>query len=125
MARNKGTNLPSDPAVNLNDNEDVTVRLVLAEANGVVRSDGDIGAVDERGPNVELFVALIRRRDGGSEGDLLAPVGHIGVETVVVDADFVVGIARGKCDLEVGSEEVRDCGVEGINGDVSEDEGWF
>lgn len=98
----KGTDLPSNLAVNLNDDEDVTVSLVLAESNEVIRSDGDVSAVNERGPDVNVLVTLIGGRDGGSVSDLLAPVSDVSVETVVVDSDLVVWVARGECDLEVG-----------------------
>lgn len=47
-------------------------------------------------------MALVRRRDGGAEGYLLAPVGDVGVEAVVVDADVVVRVAGSEGDLEVG-----------------------
>lgn len=46
-------------------------------------------------------MALVRRRDGGSVGYLLAPVGHVGFEAVVVDADAVVRVAGSEGDLEV------------------------
>lgn len=63
VTRNKGTNLPSYLTINFNDNEDVTVGLVLTEANEVVGCDGDVGAVDERGPNILFLVTLVRGRD--------------------------------------------------------------
>ena len=70
-------------------------------------------------------MALVRRRDGCTVGDLLVAVGDVGVQPVVVDSDIVVGIAGGESDLDVGGEEVGDGGVEGIEGDVLEDEGRF
>ena len=63
-------------------------------------------------------MALVRRRDGRTVGDLLVAVVDIGVEPVVIDSDVVVGIAGGESDLEVGGEEVGDGGIEGIEGDV-------
>lgn len=79
-------------------------------------------AVDEGGPDVDLLVALVGGGDGGAEGDLLAVIGGVDVEPVVVDADLVVGVSGGEGHLEVGGEEVR-CGeVEGVDGGVLEDE---
>lgn len=68
-------------------------------------------------------MALVRGGDGGTVGDLLVLVGDVGVEAVVVDSDVVVGVAGGEGHLEVGREEVGDGGVEGVDGDVLEDEG--
>jgi len=63
VAGGKGTYLPSDFTVNFNDDEDVAVRLVLTEAKEVVGRDGDVVAVDERGPDVFFLVALVGGRD--------------------------------------------------------------
>lgn len=60
--------------------------------------------------------------DLGTVGDLLAVVGGVGVEAVVVDAELVVGVAGVDGDLEVDGEEAGDGGVEGVDGDVLEDE---
>lgn len=124
-AGDEGADLPADPAVSFDGDEDVTRRLVLAEAEEVEGRDGDVGAVDKRRPNVDLFVALIGGGDGGAEGHLLAPVSDVGFEAVVVDSDVVVRVARDERDLEIGCEKVGDGGVEGVNGDVLESEGGF
>jgi len=63
VARDKGTDLPSDFTVNFNDDEDVAVSLVLTEAKEVVGRDGDVGAVDEWGPDVFFLVTLVGGRD--------------------------------------------------------------
>lgn len=65
---------------------------------------------------------LIAWRDASAEGDLLAVVGGVDVEAVVVYADLVVGVAGADGDLEARGEEVGDGGVEGIDGDVLEHE---
>jgi len=125
VAGDEGADLPADLAVGFDGDEDGTLRLVLAEAEEVEGRDGDVGAVDEGRPNVDIFVALVDGRDGGAVGDLLAPVSDVGFEAVVVDSDVVVRVARDKRDLEIGGEEVGDGGVEGVNGDVLESEGGF
>lgn len=65
---------------------------------------------------------LVRRRDGGAERDLLVAVDGVDVELVVVDADPVVGVAGRDRDVDVGGQEVGHGGVEGVDGDVLEDE---
>lgn len=124
-AGDEGADLPADPAVSSDGDEDGTRSLVLAEALEVEGCDGDVGAVDKGRPNVDLFVALIGGRDGGAEGDLLALVSDVGFEAVVVDSDVVVRVAGDERDLETGCQEVGDGGVEGVNGDVLKSEGRF
>lgn len=121
-AGDEGTHLPADAAVELDDEQDGSRGLVLAEGDGVEGRDGDVGAVDEWRPDVDLLVALVRRRDGRTEGDLLAPVAGVHEEPVVVDPDLVVRVPGRHGDLEVGGEDVGDRGVEGVDGDVLEDE---
>ena len=101
MAGDEGADLPSDLAVDLDGDEDVAVVLVLAQPLEVEGSNRDIGSEHEWGPHVNLLVSLVRGRDGGSEGHLLALVGDVGVEAVVVDSDVVVRVAGGEGDLEV------------------------
>lgn len=93
-ARAEGTNLPPNPAVNLNDDKDVTVILVLAQSYEVVRSNRDIGSINKRRPNINLLVTLVRGRNSGSVRYLLATVGDVGVEAIVVDSYFVIRVAR-------------------------------
>lgn len=68
---------------------------------------------------------LVCRWDCRTEGDLLVPVGRVDVEPIVVDSDLVVWVPRRYGDLEVGGEEVRNGGVESVDGDVLEDEAWL
>jgi len=124
-AGDEGADLPADPAVGFDVDEDCTLSPVLAEAEEVEGRDGDVSAVDKRRPNINLFVALIGGRDGGAVGDLLAPVSDVGFEAVVVDSDVVVRVARDKRDLEVRCQEIGHGGVEGVNGDVLESESRF
>lgn len=63
VTRDEGTNFPSYLTVNLNEDEDVAVGLVLTEANEVVGCDGDISAVDKRGPHILFLVTLVRGWD--------------------------------------------------------------
>lgn len=70
-------------------------------------------------------MALIRGGQQRWEGDLLAVIGGVDVEFVVVNADFIVGVAGGESDLEIGGEEVWRGEVEGVNGGILEDEMWL
>lgn len=118
----EGADLPADAAIGLEDEVDGADGLVGGELDGVEGGDGDEVAVDEGGPDVDVLVALVGGGDAGPVGDLLAAVDGEDVEAVVVDADLVVGVAGGEGDLEVGGQEVGDGGVEGVDGDVLEDE---
>lgn len=100
-AGDEGPDFPSDPSVDLDQELHGPTGLVLAERDGVVRCDGYLVAVYEGGPDVDVLVALVGGGDGGAEGDLLAPVGGVDVEPVVVDADLIVGVSGGEGDLEV------------------------
>uniref|UniRef100_A0A1J3HPP9 Uncharacterized protein n=1 Tax=Noccaea caerulescens TaxID=107243 RepID=A0A1J3HPP9_NOCCA len=124
---NKSPNFPPHSAVSTDDQRNDAVISVAIKTNGVERSDGNGGSVDKRRPYVDFFVSLISRRDRCSESDLLAPVSGVDVETVVVDADLVVGVPGRESDLEIGSEEVRWIAgdVEGVDGGVLEKEAWF
>lgn len=121
-AGDEGADFPPDSAVGLERDHDDAVSLVLHKGDGVKRRDGDLVAVDKRRPDVDVLVALVGLRDSGPVRDLLVVVNGEDVEAVVVDSDLVVGVSGGDCDLEVGSEEVWDGGVEGVDGDVLEDE---
>lgn len=122
-AGNEGPDFPSHASVNFDDDEDVAVGLILTQGDEVEGSHGHVCTVDEWRPDVDLVVTLIRGRDRCAVGNLLVLVADVGVKTVVVDPDLVVGIPGRERDLEVGGEKVRDGGVEGVNGDVLEDEG--
>ena len=118
----EGADLPPDPAVHLDEQKNRPGILVLPQSDGVVRSDGDVGAVDERRPDVDVLVALVYRRDERRERDLLRTVGRVDVEPVIVDADLVVRVSGGDGDLEAGGEDIGGGGVEVEDGDVLEDE---
>lgn len=73
------------------------------------------------------MVALVGVGEGGGEGDLLATVGGVEAERVVVNADAGVGVVGGEADLHGEGEGVGDGGreVEGEEGGVLEREAWF
>lgn len=102
----------------------------MDDLHSEVGSHRDGVAVEERRPNGDVFVALVGCREESGEGDLLAAVGGVDVEAVVVDADAFVGVAGGEGDLDVGGEEVGSGGgvagdVEVVDGGVLEDEPGF
>ncbi|CAN6577301.1 unnamed protein product [Malus baccata var. baccata] len=105
----EGTDLKPGPAVYLDEQKNRPGILVLPESDGVVRSDGDLGAVDKRRPDVDVLVALVHRRDERRERDLLRTVRGVDVKLVVVDAELVVRVSGGD-------------GVEVEDSDVLEDE---
>lgn len=71
-------------------------------------------------------MALVGSGELGGERNLLAPVGSVEVELIVVNADTGVRVAGEESDLEVGGEEVGGGGdVEGVDGRVLEDEMRF
>lgn len=70
-------------------------------------------------------MALISGGQQCGEGDLLAVVGGVDVDSVVVNADSVVRVSRGDRDLEGGGEEICGGEVEGVDGGVLEDEMWL
>lgn len=55
--------LKSHPPINLDQQKDGAGGLVLSQSDGVVGSDGDVGAVDEGRPDVDILVALVGGRD--------------------------------------------------------------
>jgi len=121
---NKSPNFPSHPSISFDQQHHGPGALILCERFGVIGRDRNAVAVDVRGPNVDVFVALIGGWDLRTECDLLVAVNGIDIELVVVDADLVVWVARREGDLEAGGEEVGG-DVEGVNGGVLEDEFWF
>lgn len=119
---NEGADFPPNAAVDLNNKVDGAGGLVLGEGDAVVGGDGDVGAVEERGPDVDVLVALVDGRDGGVVGDLLAAVGGVDVHVVVVDADARVGVARVDGDLDGGGDDVGGRDVEVEDGRILEGE---
>lgn len=112
--------LPPDPAVDLDEEEEEAVGLVLLQGVAEEGGDGDALAGEVRGPDVDVLVALVEGRDPVGEGDLLGLVGGVDVEAVVVDADAVVGVVGGDGDLEGGSEVVGAGEVELGEGEVAD-----
>ncbi|KAK8475530.1 hypothetical protein V6N11_028175 [Hibiscus sabdariffa] len=102
--------------------EDGAGGLFGAQSQGKVGRDRDHVAVNERRPNVDLLVTLVSGRECSAGCDLLVPVCGVDVEPVIVDADSVVGVPGRHRDLETGSEEIGDGGVEAVYGGVLEDE---
>lgn len=102
-----GADLKTDSSVNLDEEHHCSIGLVLGEGDAVERSHRDVDAGDERRPDVDVLVALVNGGYGGVVGDLLALVGGVGVELVVVDAELVVWVAGDDGDLDCGGEEVR------------------
>lgn len=71
-------------------------------------------------------MALVSGRQECGKGELLAAVSAINVHLEVVNANAVVGVARGDCDLHTRRQEIwGGGGVEAKNGDVLEDEMGF
>lgn len=113
---------PPDPAANPDVDHHRSGDLVLVEGDAQVRSHRHGGAVQERRPNGGVLVALVGGRQQRWEGDLLAVVGSVDVDSVVVDSDPLVGVAGGEGDLDGGGEGAGGGEVEGEDGGVLEDE---
>lgn len=116
------SDLPADPAVNFDEQRQGSGVAVLIQRRTDERRDGDGGAGDEGGPDIDVLVALVESGDDGAESDLLVPVDGVDVELVVVDSDPAIGVAGGDGEEEIGGEEAGDGGVEGVDGDVLEEE---
>nr|GMD92037.1 hypothetical protein DM860_003399 [Ipomoea batatas] len=114
-AGGEGPDSPLNAAVKFNGDPNGAGVLVLTEVGAVKRRNGDVIAVDKRGPEVSVLVALVYRRDNGVIGDLLVVVGGEGVELVVVDADAAVGVVGGDGDLDGGGEDVGGGDVEVVD----------
>ena len=118
----KVSNFPTDPPLNFDkqrQRSDVTI-LIQRRADEGRNRDG--GAGDERGPYANFLMALVKPRDESVESDLLVPVNGGDVEVFVVDSDAAVGVAGRDSEEEIGGEETGDGGVEGVDGDVLEEE---
>ncbi|GER33770.1 eukaryotic translation initiation factor 3subunit A [Striga asiatica] len=72
--------------------------------------------------DVDTPVALVGRRDCREVGDLLATVGGVRVEGLVIDADFGVWVAGRHGDLDGGRDDVGGRDVELEDGGVLEGE---
>ncbi|KAA8516802.1 hypothetical protein F0562_017088 [Nyssa sinensis] len=124
-ARYEAPNFPSHPSIELDQQQHGPVGLVLAEGDAVVRSHRHVRPVDERRPDVDVFVTFVSGWNGGHVCDLLAVVGGEDVEFIVVNPDVIVRVSGGDGDLEVGGEEVGGGDVEGVDGGILEDELWL
>lgn len=62
-AGDEGSDLPPDAAVDLDEEVDGAVALILGEGDAVVWGHGDVVSVEERGPHVNVLVALVDGRD--------------------------------------------------------------
>lgn len=111
-SRDPSSDLPLDPPADLNVDHDGAGTLVLLQGGENKRRDGDGVTVEEGRPDGEVVVALVGVGDGGGEGDLLAAVGGVEAERVVVDADARVGVVGGEGDLHGEGEGVGDGGGE-------------
>lgn len=120
--RNKRPNFPSNPAVNSHVNQHRPRQLIMVQRLRQVRRHWHGGAVQERRPHRDVLMALVGGLQPYRRSDLLAVVGGVDVETVVVNADSAVRVAGGEGDLEGGGEEVWGGEVEGVDGGVLEHE---
>ena len=118
VAGDPAADFPPHTAVDLDLQNQVPRLTVLAERVGEVRREGDVGAGEDRGPDVDVAVALVHGGERRGHRDLLVLVGGVHVETVVVDPDLVVWVAGGDGDLERGGEGARRGGGGGGVGEV-------
>ncbi|RDX61727.1 hypothetical protein CR513_60021, partial [Mucuna pruriens] len=126
-SRDPSADLPLDPSVDLYVDQDDAGGLVLLQRGEHEGRDGDGVGEEEGRPDGEVAVALVGVGEGGGEGDLLAPVGGIDVEFVVVDADAGVGVVGGEGGLHGEGEGVGGGRgeVEGVDAGVFECEPGF
>ncbi|KAH0453962.1 hypothetical protein IEQ34_018286 [Dendrobium chrysotoxum] len=118
MIRGPATYLPPESSVDLDVEEEESVSLVLGEGGAEIGGDGDEGAGEVRGPDVDVLMALVETGDAVGRSNLLVPVGRVNVETIVVDADLFVRVSGGDGDLDGGGEEIWGREVEAENSSV-------
>jgi len=121
-AGSEGSDLPSDPSIDLESQGNGPGSGIGAQSDAVVRSHRNIGAHDKRGPNVDIFVALVCGWYGCEICDLLAPIDGINIEFVIVNPNFVIRVSGGDGDLDGSGEEGGGGDIEGVDGGVLEDE---
>lgn len=121
-AGDKRPDFPPDPAANSDVDHQRSGDLVLVERDAEVRRHRYGVSVQKRRPDGGVFVALVGRRQQRWEGYLLVVVGGVDVDSVVVNANPVVGVPGGEGDLDCGGEGVGGGEVEGEDGGVLEDE---
>lgn len=122
--RNPSTHLPSKPSNNLDVEQERPGGQILIQGNGQVGNHW-LGADQEGRPVVDTLVILVGGRQICELGDLLATVGGVDVELVVVDTDLVIGVARGNGHLQVGGDEVGGGDVELVHCNVTQREAGF
>jgi hypothetical protein len=121
VAGDPGADLPADPAVDADVDEDVAGRLVLDERHGELGRQLDaVHGYEVRRPDVLVVVALVADGQPRGHGDDHVLLLRVHVHLVVVDADPVVDVPGGDGGLhsgeEVGGRRRRD--VEAEHGQV-------
>jgi hypothetical protein len=104
--------LPLDPAVDLDLQRDEPGSDVLLHGVGDVPGHGHGLGRQHGGPDGDVAVALVLRREGHRRRDGLVAVGDEDVEALVEDADAVVGVAGGERHLR-GRREGRVADADG------------
>ncbi|CAI9783349.1 unnamed protein product [Fraxinus pennsylvanica] len=99
-------NFPLNTAVNLENHKDSSVRLVLVQGHTIIRRHRHVVTVNKRRPDVYVLVALIHRWYDCVVGNLLAVVGGVHVQFVVINADSGVGVAGVDGDLDGGGNDI-------------------
>jgi hypothetical protein len=129
VSGDEGAGLVADPAVDADGDEQVAGGLVLGDGDGEVGRELDVVAGEERGPDGEVRVALVHRRQRRRHGDAEALVLGVHVGAVVVDAHALVAVAGGEGGLHGDGEEGEvaggggGAGVGTTGGDVEADDG--
>lgn len=105
VAGDPGADLPSDPAVEADVDEDVAGGLVLGEGDGEVGGEDDVvERLEEGGPDGLVVVALVLHGEPRRHRDGHVLVLRVHVHLVVVDAHAAVVVARRHRRLHGGEE---------------------
>lgn len=123
-----GCNRPYFPfhtAVNFKVEPNAAVLLVFGESRAVIGSNRYVIAHNKRRPDVDVFVALVYRRNLGVIRNLLVVVGGVNIHLVVIYAYVAIGITGVNGGLNRGGEDVRGGDIEDEDGGVLEDETGF
>ncbi|CAI9783350.1 unnamed protein product [Fraxinus pennsylvanica] len=105
-AGDEGPNFPLNTAVNLENHKDSSIRLVLVQGYTIIRRHRHVVTVNKRRPDVYVLVALIHRWYDCVVGNLLAVVGGVHVQFVVINADSGVAVAGVDGDLDCGGDDI-------------------
>lgn len=73
---------------------------------GNERSQRNEVPVEDRRQNIDVLVALVERLQRGIDGHLLADVGSVGADPVIIDADPPVRVSRQDGELQAGGQQV-------------------